>query len=75
MNRPAILLAALVTFAIGLANVLLGRGLIMPLAQARERSAGVPWYIVWIMIGITALCAVALSLFLIRSTITDARRR
>ena len=75
MNRPAILLAAIATLALAVGNVVLGRNLIMPLARAQERGAGVPWYIVWTMIGLTVLCALALGLFLVRATVGESRRR
>ena len=65
MNRVAIIVTALVVVGIGLVNVVLGRNLIMPLALATERGAGVPWYIVWGMVLITLLSALALAGFLI----------
>jgi hypothetical protein len=75
MNRPAILIAALVTLGIAAINVVLGRNLIMPLEQAQKGGVGVPWYIVWVMIGMTVVSALALGLFLILATVSDARRR
>jgi hypothetical protein len=68
MNRTAIVLAALVTFALAVAVIILGRNLILPLPVAAERGAGVPWYITWAMVWVTVLCAVALGGFLIAST-------
>lgn len=67
MNRTAILLAAFVVVVIGLLNVVLGSNLIMPLSLAQERGAGVPWYLVWGMVLITLLSALALCGFLISS--------
>ena len=74
MNRPAVLVTALVVVGIGLINVVLGRNLIMPLALAQERGAGVPWYIVWAMIMITLLSALALAGFIL-SSLRDPSRR
>jgi hypothetical protein len=68
MNRTAVVLAALVTFALGVAAIILGQNLILPLPVATERGAGVPWYITWAMVWVTVLCAVALGGFLIAST-------
>jgi hypothetical protein len=68
MNRVAIVIAALVTFGLAIAVVILGQNLILPLPVATERGAGVPWYITWAMVWVTVLCAVALGGFLIAST-------
>lgn len=75
MNRPAILVAAVVVFALAVVNIVLGRSLIMPLAVAQERGAGMPWYIVWTMIGLTVLSGVALGVFLISSLMAKASHR
>ena len=69
MNRPSIVIAALVTFVMGVAAIILGQNLILPLPVATERGAGVPWYITWAMVWVTVLCAVALGGFLIASTV------
>ena len=59
MNRVAIVVAALVTFGVAVAVIILGRNLILPLPVAAERGAGVPWYITWAMVWVTVLCAIA----------------
>lgn len=69
MNRAGVVIAALVTFAIGVAVIILGQNLILPLPVATERGAGVPWYITWAMVWVTVLCAIALGGFLIASTV------
>jgi hypothetical protein len=69
MNRAAVVIAALVTFGLGVAVIILGQNLILPLPLATERGAGVPWYITWAMVWVTVLCAVALGGFLIASTV------
>jgi hypothetical protein len=69
MNRAGVVIAALVTFGMGVAVIILGQNLILPLPVATERGAGVPWYITWAMVWVTVLCAVALAGFLIASTV------
>jgi hypothetical protein len=68
MNRPAVLLAAAVTFGLAVAVFILGQNLILSLPVATERGAAVPWYITWGMVWVTVLCAVVLGGFFIRST-------
>jgi hypothetical protein len=75
MNRPAIVVAAIIVLALAVANIILGRSLIMPLAVAQERGAGMPWYIVWTMISLTVLSAIALGLFLLSSLMGKASDR
>jgi hypothetical protein len=65
VNRTAILLAAVVVFALAFANIVLGVNLVLPLDAARERGAGAPWYVVWAMIVVTVASAVALGVFLV----------
>ena len=72
MNRSAIIIAAIVTFGLAAAAVILGQNLILPYDVSAQRGAGVPWYITWIMVWVTVLCAVALGGFLLKST---ARRK
>jgi hypothetical protein len=69
VNRAAIVVAALVTFVLAVAVIILGQNLILPLNVAAERGAGVPWYLTWAMVWVTVLCAVALGGFLIASTV------
>ncbi len=69
MNRIGIVIAALVTFGVAVAVIILGQNLILPLPVAAERGGGVPWYITWAMVWVTVLCAVALGGFLIASTV------
>jgi len=69
VNRAAIVVAALVTFVLAVAAIILVQNLILPLNVAAERGAGVPWYLTWAMVWVTVLCAVALGGFLIASTV------
>ena len=68
MNRTAILLAAIVAFAIGVALLITGQNLILPLSVMKERAGGMPWYITWAMVLITVACAMVLSGFLVSAT-------
>ena len=73
MNRIAVLIAAIVTALFVLANITLGRNLIMPLSQAQEFGVGTgPWMVVWGMITVTALCSLALIVYLV-STLRTGR--
>lgn len=69
MNRTAILLAAIVTFGIAIANLVLAQNLILPLPVMLERAGGMPWYITWAMVWISVLCSVVLGVFLIGATL------
>ena len=71
MNRTAIILAAIVTFGIAVANLLLAQNLILPRSVMKERAGGMPWYITWAMVWVSVLCCVALGGFLI----TAVRRK
>jgi len=66
MTRITMLLAAVAVALISILNIALGRNLIMPLAVAQEKGVGTgPWVLVWGMIVVTALCSLALVIFLI----------
>ena len=69
MNRIAIILAAIVTFGIAVANVLLAQNLILPLPVMLERAGGMPWYITWAMVWVSVACSVALGGFLVAATL------
>jgi hypothetical protein len=69
MNRIAIVGAAIVTFGIAIAMVILGQNLTLPLPVMRERAGAMPWYITWAMVWVSVLCAVVLGGFLIAATI------
>lgn len=74
MNRIAVVLSAVVCGVLAIALVMLGQRLILPLPVAEERGAGVPWYVTWIMVWVTAGCALALGAFLLAS-LRNADRR
>jgi hypothetical protein len=69
MNRVAIVISGIAAFALGVANIVIGQNLILPLPRMVERGAGVPWYITWAIVWLTALCAFALGAFLISATV------
>ena len=74
MNRPAIVIAALVTFVLGIAAYILGHNLILSLPTMQQRGGGGPWYVTWAMVWITVLCAVVLGWFLLASTLRKRPR-
>jgi hypothetical protein len=67
MNRPSILIAAVVVFAIAIVNVVLAQNLMLPLSVMRERAGAMPWYVTWAMVWVSVFCCVALGGFLIAS--------
>ena len=69
MNRVAMITAALVTFGIGIALLIAGQHLILPLPVMQQRAGGMPWYITWAMVWVTVLCAIGLGGFLIAATV------
>ena len=69
MNRISIIAAALGSFGIGIALLITGQNLILPLPVMQQRAGGMPWYITWAMVWITVLCAAALGGFLISATV------
>ena len=71
MNRTVIILAAIVTFGLAIANLLLAQNLILPLSVMKERAGGMPWYITWGMVWVSVFCCVGLGGFLI----TAVRRK
>jgi hypothetical protein len=74
MNRPALVIAAIVTLALGIAAYLLGQNLILSLPTMQQRGGGGAWYVTWAMVWITVLSAVVLAWFLLAST-TGKRSR
>ena len=68
MNRIAIVAAAIASFGIGIALLIAGQNLILPLPVMQQRAGGMPWYITWVMVWITVFCAVTLGGFLMAAT-------
>ena len=73
MNRVAILIAAIVTFGLAGANLILAQNLILPLPVMLERAGGMPWYITWAMVWISVGCSVLLGGFLVAATLNKHR--
>ena len=67
MNRAAIVLAAIVTFGLAIANLVLAQNLILPLSIMKQRAGGMPWYVTWGMVWVSVFCCVALGGFLLAS--------
>ena len=74
MNRPVIVVAAIVTFLLAIAAYLLGQNLILSLPTMQQRGGGGPWYVTWAMVWVTVLCAVVLGGFLLSSTVRKRSR-
>ena len=68
MNRPSILLAAVVVFAIAIVNLVLAQNLMLPLSVMRDRAGAMPWYVTWAMVWVSVICCVTLGGFLLTST-------
>jgi hypothetical protein len=76
MNRPVpAVLMAVVVIAFAVVAYLLGVGLLPTRLEAIEKGTLAPWFIVWLMIGITQLCCVALALFLVRTGLGGSQPR
>ena len=73
MNRIGILVAAVLSFALAIALIVLGQRLILSLPVMIERGAGMPWYITWAMVWVTVGCAVVLGGYLLSSLRTSRR--
>ena len=69
MNRVAIIIGGIAAFALGVANIVLGQNLILPLPRMVERGAAVPWYITWAIVWLTALCSFTLGAFLLAALV------
>jgi len=65
MNRNVWIVAGLVVLALGVVNVLLGMNLVPTLAVAQEKGTVAGWWLLWIVIGLVELSAIALAGFLI----------
>ena len=65
MNRSVWIVAGLVVIALGILNVILGFNLVPTQAVAEERGTVAGWWLIWSVIGLTVICAVALGTFLL----------
>jgi hypothetical protein len=65
MNRNLWIVAGIVVLAIAVLQVVLGMNLVPTKAIADERGTGPGWWLIWAVIGLTVVSAVALGGFLL----------
>ena len=65
MNRNVWIVAGIVVIALGILNVILGMNLVPTKAIAEERGTGPGWWLIWTVIALTVISAVALGGFLL----------
>jgi hypothetical protein len=65
MNRSVWIVAGIVVIALGILNVILGVNLVPTQAVAEERGTVAGWWLIWSVISLTVICAVALGAFLL----------
>jgi hypothetical protein len=65
MNRNVWIVAGLAVIAIGILNVILGMNLVPTIEVAQERGTAPGWWLIWSVIALTLVCAVALGGFLV----------
>jgi hypothetical protein len=65
MNRRVWIVAGIVVIALGLMNVILGMNLVPTIAVAQQRGTAPGWWLIWSVIALTVLCALALGVFLL----------
>jgi hypothetical protein len=65
MNRNVWIVTGIVVIAIGILNVILGLNLVPTKAIAEERGTAPGWWLIWSVIALTVICAVALGGFLL----------
>ena len=65
MNRSVWIVAGIVVLAVGLLNVVLGTYLVPTLQVAAEKGTAPGFYLIWAVIALIAICAIALGGFLL----------
>ena len=65
MNRNVWIVAGIVVLALGVLNIVLGMGLVPTKAIADQRGTGPGWWLIWTVISLTVISAVALGGFLL----------
>jgi len=65
MNRNVWIVAGIVVIALGIVNVILGMNLVPTMAIAQERGTAPGWWLIWSVIALIVICAVALGGFLL----------
>jgi hypothetical protein len=65
MNRTVWIVAGIVVIALGILNVILGINLVPTISVATERGTAPGWWLIWSVIVLTVVCALALGAFLL----------
>ena len=65
MNRNVWIVVGIVVLALGMLNIVLGLNLVPTKAIADERGTGPGWWLIWSVIALTVVSAVALGGFLL----------
>lgn len=65
MNRNAWIVAGVAVFALAAVNVILGMNLVPSIDVAQQKGTAPGWWLIWIVIAISVVSAVALGCFLI----------
>jgi hypothetical protein len=65
MNRNVWIVAGIVVLALGALNIVLGLNLVPTKAIAEQRGTGPGWWLIWSVISLIVISAVALGGFLL----------
>ena len=65
MNRSVWIAAGIVVLALGVLNIVLGLNLVPTIGVAQQKGTAAGWWLIWVVIGLTVVCAVALGGFLV----------
>ena len=65
MNRNVWIVAGIVVIALGILNIVLGMNLVPTRTIALERGTGPGWWLIWTVIALVVISAVALGGFLV----------
>jgi hypothetical protein len=65
MNRNVWIVAGIGVIALGIVNVILGLNLVPTITVAQERGTAAGWWLIWCVIALTVISAVALGGFLV----------
>ena len=76
MNSNALesVVFAIVSLVLAGAGVVFGMNLLPEKAAAEQAGTVVPWFLTWVMIGLTALSAILVAGYLIMSGMSEKRR-
>jgi len=65
MNRNVWIVAGLFVLGLAVVNVVLGLNLVPTIAVAQQKGTAPGWWLIWVVIAISVISAVALGAFLI----------